>query len=86
MRWIYTLTACVAAWLVGAIAAEAQQIPPPRIFVAKPAGGEPGPRRGEAVIPAGRASGRRRPPAGQPPAVADPPPVEPPRRRPPAGG
>src|SRR5262245_20241510 len=51
MRWTRLLTACVAAWLVGVVIADAQQIPPPRVFVPSPPAPNPAPSPGAATQP-----------------------------------
>ena len=78
MRWTYTLTACVTAWLAGAVAADAQQVPPPRIFVPSPPEVNPAPAAEGPLSPPVEPPAVAGPPPVEPPAVAGPPPVEPP--------
>src|SRR5262245_8660267 len=51
MRWTRILAACAVAWTMGAAAADAQQIPPPRVFVPSPPAPNPAPSPGAVTQP-----------------------------------
>src|SRR5262245_56265538 len=71
MRWTRPLTACVAAWLVGAVVADAQQIPPPRAFVPSPPAANPAPSPA-ATQPTEEMAAPAAPPPSVAPAAAEP--------------
>jgi Putative beta-barrel porin-2, OmpL-like. bbp2 len=73
MKWTRILAAWVVAWLAGAVVADAQEIPPPRVYVPSPPAPNPAPSSGAATQPTEVvADPNEPPPLGPAPAAEEP--------------